>query len=260
MITRRSFAFSGVAGLLSLPSPLKAVAAEQKLDISLKEFGFEYSDAKLKLTAKDVTIGGLSLPKFTWAWVGSAVASSLLAPLGNAVFSALLGGLLQQGKSMEQYLQELLSQMRILLRSELQENDLRNYTAAVNAYVAGYKQYLDTPSPHDVERLNRLVDGTNLPFYQLASLGFMAYRPFMILAGLRLAILQESIRRKMIGQASFKQAREEATVHFNKMKGLVYQDTEPAVVVYRLNGADKWNPISPRRARQQSLRVSSPEI
>jgi hypothetical protein len=156
------------------------------------EFDFFLDNGHLKLSAKDVVIDGLSIPKYTWGWMGLAVAQGVLSALGSAVFGALVDVIFGSGKSLEQLLKEQLAEFTRIVEEKLQENDLRNYEAILSAYVQLYQEY--TNDPARAGSLDFLINNSAVVLNQIQTLGFKGYRTYMTAAGLRLTVLQERIK------------------------------------------------------------------
>jgi hypothetical protein len=213
--------------------------ANQQVSLSIHDFGFSYQNGKLVLNAKDILINGLTIPAFSWSWIGMSIASGLLAGLGAAIFGALSDALFAKKQiDIAQLLYQLLEEFRQVIQQELQINDLRNYTADVEAYEELFKEYLSTKDPGV---LTTLVTETAPPYYKLSSLEYLGYRPFMIVAGLRLSILQEYIWRGRYGAKVLLDFREEAVAHHNAVISQIDGATDPIAVVNRFNGLNKFD-------------------
>src|SRR5438270_5025848 len=136
MLNRRQFNLLGLGTALHtvLPSSLKASPAKTGVTLS-GQFGFKIANGKLVVDVKDALIGGLTIPALTWGWVGLAIASGLLEGLGAALFGALNDAIFgKQGKTIEQYLAELMNAFKGIIADALIQNDIRNFSAEVDDY------------------------------------------------------------------------------------------------------------------------------
>jgi hypothetical protein len=193
----------------------------------------------VKLNLRDIFIDGMTVPKFTWGWVGLSIAAGLLSGVGSLALSVISNALFtNKGKNMEQYLQELLEQFQQIIREELHINDLRNYVAAEKSYSELFRLYSES---HSMATLNYLMNEPPKTFYQLDSLGYYGYRPFMILAGLRLAIVQEYIRRTGKGQQHFEEIRQAAIAHHQDVGQIINHESHPTTLAGGAIG--KWEGI-----------------
>jgi hypothetical protein len=225
-MNRRHFVTSSTAasiGCYLFRSSLYDVALSQTRIAG--DFEFSWQGGKLKLKAKDVLIDGLTIPKFTWAWIGLGVAQGVLSAFGGAVFSALASAILGGGKSIEQLLKEQLTEFARIVEEQLQENDLRNYQARIVAFVSLFQEYRNSPT---VSRLDYLVNNSAEALSQIESLGFKGYRTYMSAAGLRLTVLQEVSRRnRTIGnQQNFREQRQRSVDVHNSVLSTIEAQTD----------------------------------
>jgi hypothetical protein len=220
-----------------------AASADQHLSLSVHDFGFTYQSGKFSLNAKDILINGLTIPAFSWSWIGMSIATGVLEGLGALIFGALSDALFEKKQTdIASLLQNLLNEFQQIIQQQLQINDLRNYTADVEASEGLFKEYLDTK---DRNILSSLVVNTDPTYYKLSSLKFLGYRPCMIIAGLRLSILQEYIRRGRYDTKPFTDFRNVAVTHHNEVVSQIEDVTSPITVIRRFNGLDKFDPGPP---------------
>src|SRR5262245_1263154 len=71
----------GIIGSFSVLRPLEAAAAPIRMG---GKFGFSFDNGTLKVDARDVVIDGLTIPKFTWQWIGLSIAEGVLLGVGGA--------------------------------------------------------------------------------------------------------------------------------------------------------------------------------
>jgi hypothetical protein len=210
MITRREFTYFSSASLISLAVP-RFITFDDGVKVN-GEFQFSNTGGAWRLKATDVTIDGLSIPKFTWAWIGLGIAQGVLNGIGAGLFGALANAIFGgTQKSMEQLLKEQLVAFAQILQEAIDANELRRYGSNLAAYITLYKEYSRTPS---TEGLRYLQQGTAIAMSNLESLGLTAYRTYMTAAGLRLSILQEAIKRKIATYADFEEQRK-ASIDFH---------------------------------------------
>jgi hypothetical protein len=186
-------------------------------------------NGELGVRTEDLVIDGLSFPKFTWQWVGLGLAQGVLGLLGGELFGALahaiFGG---TGKSLGELLEEQLEAFTKIIQQAITENEIRRYTAEVRAYLDLYREYSDYKKIDDLQSLRR---ETAPALSNLESLEFPAYRTYMSAASLRLSILQEAYRRKLVKIDNVEAQMEECIAHHQKTVTYIDSQTDPRTYV-----------------------------
>ncbi|HEY6044978.1 MAG TPA: hypothetical protein VIU65_00160 [Pyrinomonadaceae bacterium] len=197
------------------------------------DFDFSWKNGKLHVKAKDVLINGLTIPKFTWGWIGLGIAEGVLSALGGAIFGALANAIFGSGKSMEQLLKEQLAEIARIVEEKLQENDLRNYQAKVGGFVTLFREYNNNPT---MSRLNYLTNESAPLLSEIESLGFKGYRTYMTTAGLRLSVLQQQIKKSNTAgnRANFADQRDVSMEFHNEMQALIDERSDVNYYVKQL--------------------------
>ncbi len=213
--------------------------------------GFNFKTGEL--FAKDITIAGLSVPLFTWAWFGINIGAGLVIALGAEIceklFSAVFGG-----KSFEDRMAEVLNEIRFIIREELKlaflEHDLQAASNKLRELVATMKTYANNKDKHELDRAMDL--STELVSILMDdNLMVWGYPMFVNAAGLRLAVLQERAKTIAGDKKNFVDSRNEyIDFHIKteqKIKDGVTAAVEEAVKLspFPFLVRDRRNPISP---------------
>jgi hypothetical protein len=154
-------------------------------------------------------------------------------------------------------LKEQLVAIAQIVQDALVVNNLQQYQADIDAYGRLYHEYLETNSK---SRLDFLLNNRAVTLSRLTTTGFSGYRTYMIGAGLRLAALQDEMNQEKTGPGSFVAQRETAKEFHNQIKKTIEEQTEPATVFQRFNGAS-WNRLSgPIRYVQLNDKILSEKV
>jgi hypothetical protein len=190
---------------------------------------------KATFNVRNVIIDGLSFPKFTWQWIGMSIASGVLAGLGGMLFGLLTEGLRSNNQDLENLLKRQLEEFARIVETKLQENDLRNYTAAIESYLQIFDEYKNNRT---TGRKDYLLNETATELSKIKSLGFIGYRTYITGAGLRLSLLQELMKHDRREVANFVSQRDRINHYQKDANDTIDRATDAAAV---LNGA--WEDI-----------------
>ena len=229
-MNRRQFTYLGASYCLVPCCPFGALAADNKTTIG-GEFFLLQKNGQWGVRAENLTIDGLSFPKFSWQWIGMGLAQGVLSFIGGALFSALANAIFGGTSphiSIEQLLQQQLEEFAQIVDDAVTQNEVRRYWADSRAYFELYREYLNTPSKDSLESIRRT---SAVALSNLESLGFPGYRAYLSAASLRLTILQEAVRRRLATLKDYEGQTEAAIAHHNEIVAYINQQTEPSTFV-----------------------------
>jgi hypothetical protein len=151
------------------------------------DFGFQIQDGQLRISARDVTIDGLPIRKFGWAWFGMALAEGAVHALGGMVFTAVVSALRQDNEpGLSELLNQQLAEFAQIVQRALDAHMLKSLQAKLEGFVLRYTEYCNDPSDSSLELI--LHDSAEV-VAGLRNLSLAGYRSYMIAAGLRLTAL-----------------------------------------------------------------------
>jgi hypothetical protein len=192
-IGRRQFLGAAAAPLLSaLEAGAAVLPADDHISISTGRIDVKspwFGDEKWGLTFHDVLINGLTVPKFTWGWLGINLAGGVVAKVGGLVFDVLLSALGLGGPNMEELLRKQLEEIEKIVERKFREHELRRCSACLDHIERLMREFVGNRKL--VFRLTDATTDSSRLMSDLLTLDFHAYRMYMISANLRLAILQE---------------------------------------------------------------------
>jgi hypothetical protein len=233
-----------------------ATPPDPKHDVTIQgDFDFSYQDGHLKLRATDVTIDGLTIPAFSWQWIGLSIAQGILSSFGAAIFGALVNSFLGRGKeSLEDELQKMFQEFAELMHDMIQENEIRNATGEVLGYVNNLNIYRNDPTP---DGLMRLIESNSVALAKIKTLGPPAYRIFMISSGLQLAALQERIKHKRNKGTiqNFVDQRDSSIGQHKEIITFIDAQTDPATYVKSLPSKIPPEPVFSVRINRNLMGV-----
>jgi hypothetical protein len=249
VITRRSFSHLCWAAFVTrVVHPPVIFGSDSQLTVN-GDFGFKFQNGSLTMNVKDAKIDGLSIPAFSWRWVGLAIAQGLLAGFGGLIFKALSDAILghDDGKSMEQLLKEQLAQFAQIVQDALMMNNLQQYQAKIDAYCRVYREFLND---RRLPQLDLLLFHSREALSLLATTGFSGYRTYMIGTGLRLAALRDQMRMRHTSSADFKEERAAALEFHKSVQNVILDQTNPTTVFKRFDNG-RWTVLG--RFRYQGI-------
>lgn len=206
----------------------------------------------LSVSPEDIRLSGdragVTISRFTWSWVALTMSEGLLTQAGLAVLSAIIDLLMKKElPDLDAMMQNLLKQFEAILKRELDQQELARLTAILEGFTSRAHLYVHG---RDLDRLNRLIDETEIAAPQLKKLMVAGYKPFMVLSTMRLNLLQELVKRTPVRPNDpaphFEFVRHDVVRHHEAMKELVMASTHPVNVlggpaVIAAQAMGKWN-------------------
>jgi hypothetical protein len=188
-------------------------------------------EQKWGLRANDVTIDGLSFPKFTWQWIGINLASGVLMGIGGQLFTAVTNAIFGgTGQSMEPLLKAQLEAFARIVQQAITNAEIQRYASLMESCFDRFEEISRTP---DRNRLGRLLDDTSDHLRALGDLDFPAYRTYMSGASLRLAALQEGIKRRLSVVEDFEAQVQKSVAKHREMIAYIDDQTTPPTTLLR---------------------------
>jgi hypothetical protein len=242
--TRREFSklitgtvCASVLDITTSPTPQK------KDELGLAgQFGFSWSGGKLQMKAPEIHVAGMTIDRFTWGWVGLAVAASVIQEIGAAIFGAITNSLSQNsGPSIDEILKKQLEQISQIVGIALDNNRLLEAQNKLDAYTERLGYYLLECKRSVLQHLRDEIIGAKST---LSSLKFAGYGPYMVSTGLA----QEQAK---VGDGKLSDLRnvfhvmtEAAAKHHQGVQDQIDGELAITTLVTRTNGYPKWHRLS----------------
>lgn len=175
------------------------------------DFNFNIDSIDVDL---DLTIDGLTIPKFTWAWIGLSFGGLLLEQFAayhiNRFLSRRFGG-----DPYEQLFEKMLGAFGQMLDDALTRDAVREMSALLNATTTTFKEYLNAPA--SIDRLEFATNDSAKLISELEQFGNRTYQTYMQAASLRLLILQQRASLDKNEVKNFKEARDRYIAHHKEI-------------------------------------------
>jgi hypothetical protein len=202
-LNRRKFITSTALATIASDPVLWAREDREPISVRAGELRLNLPWGGWSISARDLSINGMTIPKFAASWVAANIATGIASAAGGFLFNMLVSALGLGGPTLQDLLRRQLEAIQQIVRAEIRANEIRRSMALFESIQQKMAEYMR--APRSIDRLENATSDSSDVFAALKSLGFPTYFQTLSAGSMHLAVLQERFKRDAMEEANYRE-------------------------------------------------------